>query len=43
MGGQIDGSLLPILADIYGVEDIEMLFRHLIVIRNHRQRNPGRG
>ncbi len=37
MGGQIDWSALPILAEIHGIDDIEMLSEQLIAIRSHQR------
>lgn len=36
MGGAIDWQALPIVAEILGVEDIEMLITHLIAIRSSK-------
>ena len=33
MGG-IDGALLPVVVEILGVDDVELLVRNLVVIRN---------
>jgi len=33
MGG-IDGALLPVVIEILGVDDVELLVRNLVVIRN---------
>lgn len=37
MGGGIDWSALPILAEIHGITDIELLVEQLILIRTHRR------
>lgn len=37
MGGVIDWSALPILAEIHGITDIELLVEQLVTIRNHKQ------
>ena len=33
MGG-INGALLPVVIEILGVDDVELLVRNLVVIRN---------
>ncbi|MGZ5000621.1 MAG: hypothetical protein ACXV7F_09990 [Methylomonas sp.] len=37
MGGALDGSLLPIVAEILGVEDVELLVRQLALIRDFQR------
>ena len=34
MMGGIDWAALPIVADLYGYEDIEVLITHLVTIRD---------
>jgi hypothetical protein len=34
MGRQIDGSMLPLLCEIYGIEDVESLLVQLVTIRD---------
>lgn len=36
MGGVIDWQALPVLIEMYGIEDVETLLRQLITIRNHQ-------
>jgi hypothetical protein len=40
MGGQIEWPALEILAEVYGVEDIEMLIRALLAIRQYKESRP---
>lgn len=35
MGGQIDWTALPIIVDLYGVEDVETFIAKLVAIREH--------
>ena len=35
MGGQVDWAALPVLCEIYGVEDVEKLLVELEAIRAH--------
>lgn len=37
MGGEIDWAALPILAEIHGVIDVEMLVEQLLAIRDHKR------
>lgn len=38
MGGQIDWAGLPLVADLLGIEDLEILIVQLNLIRNHLTR-----
>ena len=40
MGGDIDWSALPIVADFIGIEDVEALLMQLVVIRDWKRNNP---
>jgi len=35
MDGQIDWAALPLLVEVYGVDDIEILLAELMAIRKH--------
>lgn len=35
MDGQIDWSALPLLVDVYGVDDVEILLAELMAIRKY--------
>jgi hypothetical protein len=35
MGNAIDWSALPLLVELYGIDDVEQLLVQLIVIRDH--------
>ena len=37
MGGCIDWAAMPILIDVYGVEDVELFIAKLDAIRAHKQ------
>lgn len=37
MGGEINWTALEILAEIHGVNDIELLVEQLMVIREHKR------
>lgn len=39
MGGQIDWAGLPLVADLLGVDDLEMLITQLLTIRDHGREN----
>lgn len=41
MGGQIDWSALPILAEMLGFEDIETLLEQLTALRDREQDGNG--
>ncbi len=34
MGGMLDWSALPVLVDVYGVDDVETLIKQLTTIRD---------
>ena len=38
MGGQIDWSGLPLVADLLGIEDLEMLITQLATLRDFQRR-----
>ena len=38
MGGQIDWAGLPLVADLLGIEDLEMLITQLATIRDFQRR-----
>jgi hypothetical protein len=38
MGGAIDWQALPVVAELYGITDIQQLIDDLVTIRNHQQK-----
>jgi hypothetical protein len=37
MGGQIDWAALPVIVELYGVEDVDLFIAKLDAIREHKR------